>query len=86
MQSSDQAKKLLNESHKWPVVFEFKFIVPAPKAAELKALLPECVKVEMRASSAGKYQAFTYHIPMGSADEVLEIYSRVRAVSGVIAL
>ncbi len=86
MQSSDDVKRLLNEHYKWPTVFEFKFIVPAEKGESLKALLPECVKVETRPSSAGKYHAFTYHIPVASADEVLEIYSRVKAIEGVIAL
>jgi len=86
MQSSDQTRRILNETHQWPVVFAFKFIVPAASGDALKALLPECVKIETRPSAEGKYHAFTFHIPVGSADEVLEIYSRVRQIQGVIAL
>lgn len=86
MQSSDEAKRLLNESHKWPTVFAFKFIVPSEKGEALRALLPESVKQETRPSSAGKYHGYTFHIPVGSADEVLSIYSRVRGLEGVIAL
>jgi len=86
MQSTEESKRLLNEHHKWPVVFAFKFIVPSEKSAELKALLPECLKLETRPSSAGKYLGYTFHIPVGSADEVLAIYARVRGIEGVIAL
>lgn len=86
MQSSDEAKRLLNETYQWPTVFAFKFIVPAEKSESLRALLPKTVKEEARPSSGGKYTGFTFHIPVASADEVLEIYSRVRGVEGVIAL
>ena len=86
MQSSEQARNLLNEQHKWPCVFAFKFIVPAGKGEELKALLPDCVKLETRPSSGGEYEAFTFHVPVGSADEVLGIYAKVKVVEGLLAL
>ncbi len=86
MESTEQARRLLNESHKWPTVFAFKFIVPSGSGDALKALLPECIKMETRPSSAGKYHAFTFHVPVGSADEVLAIYSKVKSIAGVIAL
>lgn len=86
MENSEQAKALLNESHKWPTVFAFKFIVPADKGEELRGLLPDCVRVETRPSSAGKYHGFTFHIAVGSAQEVLDIYAKVKQVSGLIAL
>jgi putative lipoic acid-binding regulatory protein len=86
MQSTEESKRLLNEHYKWPAVFAFKFIVPKDKSEELRSLLPECVKMETRPSSAGNYHGYTFHIAVGSADEVLEIYSRVRAIKGVIAL
>ncbi len=86
MQSSDETKRLLNEHYQWPTIFPFKFIVPSAQGGELKALLPESVKIETRASSAGKYSGFTFHIAVGSADEVLEIYARVRVIEGLIAL
>jgi uncharacterized protein len=86
MQPTEEAKRILNENYKWPAIFPFKFIVPAEKEAELKALLPQDVKIETRPSSGGKYQAYTFHVPVGSADEVLGIYSRVKSVSGLIAL
>lgn len=86
MQSSEKARNLLNEQHEWPCVFAFKFIVPAAKAEEVKALLPECVKTEMRPSAGGKYLAFTFHVPMGTADEVLAVYARVKSVEGLLAL
>lgn len=86
MRSSDQARNLLNEHHEWPTVFAFKFIVPAARAEELHVLLPEAVKTETRPSAGGKYHAFTFHVPVGSADEVLGIYARVKGIEGCIAL
>lgn len=86
MQSTEESKRLLNEHYKWPVVFAFKFIVPSAQGEELKALLPESVQLETRPSAAGKYHGYTFHIPVGSADEVLAIYARVRGINGVIAL
>ena len=86
MQNTEQAKRLLNESHKWPSLFAFKFIVPAEQAVALRALLPKPEKEESRPSSGGKYTALTFHIAMGSADEVLGIYSLAKAIPGLIAL
>ncbi len=86
MQSTEQAKALLNEHHKWPTLFAFKFIVPAGKGEELRALMKNCVREETRPSAGGKYSAFTFHLAMGSAEEVLEVYARVKVIEGLIAL
>jgi uncharacterized protein len=86
MHSSDDTKRILNETHTWPTLFAFKFIVPSEKEAELRALLPEAVKTETRPSSAGKYLGLTFHVPVGSADDVLAIYARARAIEGLLSL
>lgn len=78
--------QLLEAAHRWPCVYAFKFIVPAAKGEELKALVPEADQVETRASSNGKYTAFTFHCPMGSGREVLGVYARVRGINGLVSL
>jgi hypothetical protein len=77
---------LLDQSHQWPSLYSFKFIVPATRGRELRDLIPEAERVEERASSGGKYTAYTFHCPMGSGREVLSIYSRVKSISGLVSL
>ncbi|HEY8278005.1 MAG TPA: DUF493 family protein [Bdellovibrionota bacterium] len=78
--------QLLDERHDWPCVYSFKFIVPAGKGDELKALLPEAEQVDARPSSGGKYTAYTFHCPMGSGREVLGVYARVHGIDGLLSL
>jgi hypothetical protein len=77
---------LLDAAHTWPAMYAFKFIVPKDKAKELEALVPEARTTETRPSAEGKYLAYTFHCPMASAREVLEIYSRVKVISGLVSL
>jgi hypothetical protein len=78
--------EVLDSTHKWPSMYSFKFIVPAEKAKELLALIPEAERVEERPSSGGKYTAFTFHCAMGSGREVLAIYARVKGIPGLVSL
>lgn len=77
---------VLDAAHEWPTVYAFKFIVPTEKAAEFEALIPEAEKVEARPSSNGKYTAYTFHVPVSAAQDVLAIYGRVRGFPGLVAL
>jgi hypothetical protein len=78
--------EILNSGHSWPSIFAFKFIVPTEEGPGLLALVPEADRVEERPSSGGKYTAFTFHVPMGSAREVLDVYARVRGIPGLVSL
>ncbi len=88
MVSNDESRllQLLENTHRWPCVYSFKFIVPATRGDELKALLPEADQVEERPSAGGKYTAYTFHCPMGSGREVLGVYSRVQGINGLVSL
>ena len=85
----DQEEKrllaVLNESHSWPTVFLFKFIVPTEQASALEALFPEYVKREVRPSSGGRYSAYTIHCAVASAEEVLAHYARVKGIPGLLS-
>jgi hypothetical protein len=78
--------ELLDATHKWPTIYSFKFIVPAARAKELEALIPEASQVEARPSSGGKYTAYTFHCALGSGREVIEVYARVRGIQGLVSL
>jgi hypothetical protein len=88
MTEAEEARliSLLDASHRWPSVYAFKFIVPAERAKELEGLVPEAHSVETRPSAGGKYLAYTFHCPMGSAREVLAIYARVKGIQGLVSL
>jgi len=90
MQVAEESRliHLLDERHSWPGLYAFKFIVPEASAEALREALPEAEKVETRPSSGGRYTAFTFHCPMGSGREVLDVYARVRdsQIPGLISL
>ncbi len=78
--------QILDDTHDWPSIYSFKFIVPSEKAKELENLIVEASQVETRPSSSGKFLAYTFHCPMGSGREVLEIYARVKSIDGLLSL
>jgi len=84
--SDTKFRELLDSHHRWPCIYTFKFIVPAPRGKELEVLIPEAEQVEARPSSGGKYTAYTFHCPMGSGREVISVYSRVQGIPGLLSL
>jgi uncharacterized protein len=87
-QSQEEARliQLLDEHHQWPCLYTFKFIVPANKGDELRALVPDSQGVEIRPSSGGRYSSYTFHCAMGSAREVLSVYAKVSGIEGLLSL
>ncbi len=75
----------LDEYHRWPCQFTFKFIVPREKAAELMDFFAER-PFTTRASKNGKYVSFTAEIEMQSSEEVIIFYREAGKIEGIIAL
>jgi hypothetical protein len=75
----------LDEHTKWPSRYLFKFIVPQAKRAALLAVFDGAV-YSLRDSKNGKYVGFTAEIEMPSGSAVVDVYRRVSAIEGVIAL
>jgi uncharacterized protein len=78
--------QVLDDTHQWPGIYSFKFIVPSAKAKELENLILEASHIETRPSSSGKFLAYTFHCAVGSGREVLEIYSRAKSIDGILSL
>lgn len=81
-------KNLLDEHHRWPVEYTFKFVVPERSRIALESALHEertRGQWQTRASSRGKYVSITLRIPMSSSDAVLAVYEKARTVDGLIA-
>lgn len=78
-----QAK--LDEFHKWPCRFMFKFITPQEKAAELTALFAG-KPFTTRPSKKGRYVSITAELEMQSSEEVIALYREAGKIEGIIAL
>ena len=85
----DRIKLTLDQTHDWPVVFLFKFIVPSDleKIAKVEALFnSETAEIRIKESSNGKYTSLSAREIVTSAEEVLLIYKKSSEIEGLIAL
>lgn len=76
---------MLDQEHKWPTWYLFKFIVPRGKEDLIVALFPKGA-TSVKASTTGKYRSITAKMMMESAQEVLDIYEKANHIEGVLAL
>lgn len=91
MEESDynRMKRTLNETHDWPAVFLFKFIVPSDleKLAQVQALFnSKTAEIRVTESRNGKYTSVSAREAVTSAEEVLAIYQKASEIEGLIAL
>lgn len=84
----ERMRAQLNETHKWPCDFMFKFIVPKgnENEAAIRAIFGLKSKMKMRESSTGKYRSFTILDRVTGADEVFDRYEAAAKIPGIIAL
>jgi putative lipoic acid-binding regulatory protein len=75
----------LDQHYAWPSLYIFKFIVPRGKETELKQLFPLHVAKE-KESKKGNYTSVTVEMMMPSSTAVIEVYQKITAVEGIIAL
>jgi uncharacterized protein len=78
-------KEQLDRSHAWPVLYMFKFIVPAGKEEEVRKLFPRHTPTEKH-SQNGKYTSVTVQMMMPSSDAVIEVYETAAKIEGLMAL
>ncbi|MFO8099770.1 MAG: DUF493 domain-containing protein [Salinibacter sp.] len=81
----DRFKELLDDQNDWPTRYTFKFIAPADRLNDLKAVFGDHT-VRVRESSKGNYKSVTAHLRMSSSEEVVEIYEDASGIEGVISL
>ncbi|MCC6839866.1 MAG: DUF493 family protein [Flavobacteriales bacterium] len=87
-EARDRMRKALDQVHKWPAVYMFKFILE-PEQEKIDALLahfPAEAEVLRKYSTGGKYLSLTVREVMLSAEEVVRRYDQTSNVSGVIVL
>ena len=85
----DRIKRTLDETHDWPAVFLFKFIVPSDieKIARVEALFnTKTADIKSKESRNGKYTSISAREVMTSSDSVLDCYKKASEIEGLIAL
>ncbi|MBN3581688.1 DUF493 domain-containing protein [Algoriphagus aestuarii] len=78
-------KEKLEASGQFPMLYMFKFIVPAGKEKEISVLFPKN-EVLIKPSSGGKYVSTTIQAMMETSDQIVGIYEKVAKIEGVISL
>jgi uncharacterized protein len=76
------------EELSWPMVYMFKFIVPATnkQIALVESLFSREAVIHQRESSEGKYISITAREVMLSPEQVVEIYKKASRIEGLMAL
>ena len=78
-------RTLLDESYTWPDFYEFKFIIKIEDKLLIIDKLPG-YHITETLSKKGNYTSISARKLMHSTDEVLEIYSVMSTIKGVISL
>ncbi len=78
----------LDQMHKWPDVFMFKFVLPKDdaKMAQLMANFTEKAEVITRDSAKGNYVSVTVKEVMFSTDAVIDRYKSITNIEGLMSL
>jgi putative lipoic acid-binding regulatory protein len=90
-----RAIELLEANHVFPGTFSLSVIARGDDAVEAAVLAAAAVGLDgplgegahqRRPSAQGKYVSHRLSVPVASAEAVLELYARLRAVDGVITI
>lgn len=83
--SNHKFRALLEESYQWPDYYEFKFIIKTDDKHLIIGRL-EGFTVHETPSKQGNYTSVSARKLMSSTEEVLEIYTLMGSIKGVISL
>lgn len=84
----EKFRKQLNKEANWPLVYMFKFIIPAEnkKMALVESKFSDEAIITHKESSGGKYISITIKEVMLNADEVINRYKKMEGIEGLITL
>ncbi|MEO9852178.1 MAG: DUF493 family protein [Reichenbachiella sp.] len=83
--STDSFKEKLDNTHSFPTLYVFKFIVKPEQVEEIEKLFPKH-EVLLKPSSGGKYVSTTIKIMASSSQEIIEHYKEASKIEGIISL
>ncbi|MCE9538236.1 MAG: DUF493 family protein [Bacteroidetes bacterium] len=84
----EKLRELLNKENNWPMVYMFKFIVPADnkKIALVEAKFSDEAIILHKESTTGKYFSITVKEVMLNADSIISKYKEMEGIEGLMAL
>ena len=81
----EQLKSRLDTVHSWPSNYQFKFIVPQHKKAELLGILPTGL-IEEKLSRTGRYISISLKTRIEASDDIIAVYQRAQLIEGIVSL
>jgi putative lipoic acid-binding regulatory protein len=87
-QARAHARALLEATHTFPCDYSLRVIAENqdPVTRAIVEAVGGTVRYTTQASSGGKYLSHRVEVRVASANDVLELYARVRAVAGVVTI
>lgn len=84
----DKLREQLNLQESWPMVYMFKFIVPADnrKIALVESKFSDEAVITQSQSSSGKYISITIKEVMLNAEAIIDKYKEMSGIEGLMAL
>ncbi|MDF1672042.1 MAG: DUF493 family protein [Vicingaceae bacterium] len=81
-------KEKLEEQHKFPTLYMFKFIIPADnhRLALVEALFGPEAQVTTRQSSSNKFISISAKEVMITADSIIAVYKKAEQIEGIVSL
>lgn len=84
-ESTEAFKAKLEETHVFPTLYMFKFVVPTTNVDQVASLFPKN-ETQLKPSSGGKYTSVTCRMMVSSSEQIIETYESASKIEGVIAL
>lgn len=85
MSTTERLKKLLEEKHTEPFTYHFKFVMPLSSVEDFSKLIPG-IQTQSRMSSNSKYVSISFDFDAGTAQDIIDIYTRVQSIPGLLSL
>lgn len=84
----NKLRELLNQGASWPMVYMFKFIIPADnhKIALIESKFSDEAVIAHKESSNGKYFSITVKEVMLDSEAIIAKYKDVSSIEGVMIL
>ncbi len=84
----DKLREQLNLHDSWPMVYMFKFIVPADnrKIALVESKFSDEAVITQSQSSSGKYISITVKEVMLNTEAIIDKYKEMSGIEGLMAL
>ncbi|WP_422360872.1 DUF493 family protein [Reichenbachiella sp.] len=83
--STDSFKEKLDNTHSFPTLYVYKFIVKPEQVEQIEKLFPKH-EVVQKPSSGGKYISTTVKVMAASSDEIIGHYKEASKIEGIISL